>query len=114
MPSPLTFKIFDQDIAGPREVAGYCSKRKDSLAIHKHDDKWFVVHKASGMHVNALVPQDVKSYPKLMSFMDFMEANAAPEFARLNELPFGPTAATRLNVMPELVRIRQVASDFNG
>ena len=113
MPSPLVFKIAQPD-GTIEEVKGYCSKRKDSLAIHKLENEWFVIHKASGMNVNRLVPTDVKSYPKLMEFMDFMQANAAPEFARLDELPFNPTAGAKANAAPEMFRIREIAKTFNS
>lgn len=113
MPSPLVFKIAQPD-GTVEEVKGYCSKRKDSLAIHKHDDQWFVIHKASGMNVNKIVPPTVKSYPKLMEFMDFMQANAAPELSALDELPFNPTAGARLSKRDEVFRIMDVAKKFNG
>lgn len=114
MPSPLTFKILQAD--GPTEVNGYCNKRKDSLAMHKTDDgRWVVTHKATGMDITAAMPASLaNSYPQVLKWIDHVQANAAPELARIDELPFNPTTEARMTVQREIFRIRDVGREYNS
>ncbi len=115
MPSPLVFEIAQPD--GSAEVVkGYCSKRKDSLAMHKtHDGRWVVTHKATGMDISEAMPANLaNSYPQVLKWMDHVQANTAIELARLDELPFNPTASARANAAREIFRIRDVGRQYNG
>lgn len=114
MPSPLTFRIASPE--GGEEVKGYCNKRKDSLAMHKTDDgRWVVTHKASGMDITAAMPASLaNSYPQVLKWIDHVQSNAAPELARIDELPFNPTPEARANVKSEIFRIRDIGHQFNG
>lgn len=114
MPSPLTFKVALPE--GPVEVKGYCSKRKDSLAMYKSDDGyWHVTHKATGMDITPAMPASMaNSYPQCIKWMDHLQANAAAELSRLDELPFSPTATARANASQEIFRIRDVGRQYNG
>ncbi len=114
MPSPIKFKMFDNESETIVEVNGYCNRRKDSLAIYKKaDGSWSIIHKASGLQANAMRPPSVQKYPALLALCAYVQENASEPLAIIDELPMRP-AVMHPEQQAALARILEVGKAFKS
>ena len=115
MPSPTTFKVFDNNRI--EIVNGYHNRKSDSFAMHKKGEgknaPWEVIHKASGNSVSSAISAAVTGYPKTLALIAHVQENALESLQILDRMTIGemPTSPDQKAAARH---IQQVIQSFKG